>query len=100
MKRPLPASYLLPENVSYLKMELVEFELIKALIVFDFGADLMLTYPNNEMQIGIFPGTPFPDGKELIATLKPVGSALKYICMYFWRAVWLWQKCELSSDCD
>jgi hypothetical protein len=40
-------------------MELVEVELIKALIVFDSGADLMLTYPNNEMQIGIFLGTPF-----------------------------------------
>lgn len=58
MKRPRPSSYPLPENVFYLKMELVGFELIKALIVFDSGADLMLTYLNNEMQFGIFLGMP------------------------------------------
>lgn len=81
-------------------MELVEFELIKALIVFDSGADLMLTFPNNEMQIGIFLGTPFPAGKELISTFKPAGSALRRICMYFWQSVWIWEKCELSSECD
>lgn len=55
MKWPLPSFYPLSENVFYLKMGL-EFELIKALIVFDSGADLMLTYLNNEMQIAIFPG--------------------------------------------
>lgn len=40
-------------------MGLLEFELIKALIVFDSEADLMLTYLNNEMQIAIVPGTLF-----------------------------------------
>lgn len=84
----------------YLKMELVEFELIKALIVFDSGADLMLTYPNNEMQIGIFLGTAFLVGKELLATLKPAGSALRHICLYFWQSVCIWEKCKLSSEYD
>lgn len=81
-------------------MELVEFELIKALIVFDSGADLMLTYPNNEMQIGIFLGTAFLVGKELLATLKPAGSALRHICLYFWQSVCIWETCKLSSEYD
>lgn len=44
-------------------MGLLELELIKALIVFDSGADLMLTYLNNEMQIAIFPRIPFWDSE-------------------------------------
>ncbi|KAL6088784.1 hypothetical protein STEG23_022715 [Scotinomys teguina] len=74
------------EDTTCAGMGPLEFEFIKALIVFDSGADLMLTYLNNEMQIAIFPGMPFPDDPS---SQMPAVLDLLVVCSSnrVWKAV-------------